>query len=245
MDHAACKRCHSGMTDLGVLCHPCTTHLQGRLSDVPVLLQQLDITLTRQGSRTTSAIPAGPAGSVHPDLTISDISGQLRAACAGWAHALDGHVGRRPWAHLIDNLDKVRLHDWAVTLDRDLTRRSITAWQRIDKPPERWYAGVCSTTCAHVLWTSLDDTEITCPRCKTVWQIAERRDALIRAAEDFEGNATVVASVASYVTRNRVAPSTVRSWSFRGLLTPRSRAVTNYRVGDVIDLALRHEAKVS
>jgi hypothetical protein len=249
----ACGRCGGGMVDEAVLCFDCTRGLAGRLADVPVLLAELDNTLARMTATTTSVGSTGhPPGSVHPDMSVAAIAGLLRVSCAGWAHALDRHVSTAPWKHLLKHLPDVRMQNWSVMLDRDLAMRMADGWQRVDRPEERWYAGVCGADipdarghalCQQVLWAKLDDSEITCRYCGTIWTVPERRDWLIRTAEDFEGNATMVASVVSYVTQKRVAPATVRSWSFRGLLIPKQRTTTSYRVGDVIEVALRHEVK--
>lgn len=254
---STCARCGAAMSDAAALCHPCTDHLAGRLRDIPVLLAELDVQFSRQSrASNTAKIPTGVPGSVHPDMSVADAAGLLRSACAGWAHTYDGYTGRAPWHYLWENLDAIRLHNWSVMLDADIARRASAAWRKIDRPESRWYAGVCGATlpdpehaseqaeCGRVLWAAIDDSEITCPACHTRWSVSERRDYLIRSAEDFELPPRAAATIVSYVLASRVSENTVKSWLARGHLIPRQRGPQRVRVGDVITEVLRRQPGV-
>lgn len=249
---STCARCHAAMIDHAMICNDCTDHLAGRLQDVPVLLAELDIAFSRQSRIGTGPkIRTGKASSVTPDMNISSTASFIRNACAGWAHAYDGYIGPAPWFYLWTSLDKVRLQTWVVMLDADLARRMSDAWQKIDRPEGKWFAGVCGAPmdhpdgiveCGHVLWASIEDTEIECRACRSVWSVAERRAWLIRSAEDFELAPKAAAMIVSFVMDTRLSDSTLKSWLRRGHLVPRQREPQKVRVGDVIEVVLRRQA---
>lgn len=165
--------------------------------------------------------------------------------CAAWEPGIV--AARYPWAYLSTHLPQLRMTPMAPWALDDIDRHARAGWAAIDRPEDRYYAGPCGSQpleplappCPVVLWATADQTVITCPRCRTRWDVAQRRTWLLAAARDVTAPAGEIASALTIMTRRRVAATTIRSWAHRGQLRraddpPGPRPL--YRVGDVLDL---------
>jgi len=173
----------------------------------------------------------------------------LRRACRWAAHRLDpAATPRADWTWLADHADDLRMTTWAPSALADIDAAARRGWQAIDRPEDRYYAGPCGhhaapsdPPCPVVLWATLHAATITCPRCRTRWDVAERRAWLLRSAYDVHATAQDIASLITLMTRRRLPASTVRAWRHRHptrlpvvALDHRGRQL--HRVGDVLDL---------
>ena len=303
---ALCALCNRPMSDTAVLCFPCAWKLQDRLTAVPDLATQLQVTASRQarlgsGGRRTDASPL-------PDLRAADLERQLRSAVIGWAGkltqalwpappattwrdrytaanraltdasarlqtcrflavdnravwaaetartaALHHHLDvqsliRDPARWLAGHITDLRRQSWALDMSDDIHRLSRAGWRAIDRPENRFYAGPCrpvdhADPCPTVLWAKLTDTYVTCRACGTRWEVAERRAWLLRAVEDVEETAPVIASALTMMTGKRLPAATIRSWAHRDRLTSTGErdGARLYRVGDVLALVISGE----
>ena len=153
--------------------------------------------------------------------------------CPGLAHTL--LVERAPHVWLAAHRNDLRMRPWAGDAVRGCISAIKRGWSAVDRPEQRYYAGPCDTElpdperpnedvlCGYVLWARLDQRVITCPGCRTRYSVIERRDWLLRAAEDVLAPAPLIASALTLMTRRRVPASTIRSWAQIGRASCRER----------------------
>ena len=177
--------------------------------------------------------------------------------CRGHAHTL--LAARAPHAWLAAHTNALRMREWAPEAVAGITTTIRRGWTAVDRPEQRYYAGPCHTEhpdperhhedvlCGVILWARLDQRVITCPGCRTRYSVIDRRDWLLRAAEEVSAPAPVIASALTLMTRRRIPASTIRSWAHRGVLTRTDDPPgpsPHYRVGDVVDLLHRDEPTI-
>lgn len=254
MTAPTCVRCTAPLTDQAAICQACTGRLISDLAATPDLLAELDTTITRQARITTPSKGNGDKPiPYHGPASLA--AGQIRAVLYGWAKtlleetdadALDyARADRAPAHWLMTHASDIRMRDWAPDLADELDLASRDGWACIDRPEERYYAGPCGNEiplddgivqCGRVLWVKLANSSVRCPACLHVWDALERRDWLLRAAEDVLETARVIASALTVMRRRRVSPSTIRSWASEGVVEAMGErdGAKLYRVGDVI-----------
>jgi hypothetical protein len=234
--------CPMHVDDLGVL-----------LRRIPAVLDDLDVTITRQarlaqqsdGARsTTRPLPfAIEAARAHHDLSI---------AAGRWAEAFGvqtygAGIARsgapRACARYLERLVPVIVrHPDSGALLRDLVALVDRAERCIDRPPELVYVGVCSVDgCDHDVYAHVDAAEVTCSKCHARHDVAQRRAIMLAAVEDQLATATEIArAVATYGgTDDHVEVSTIWKWKQRGRIIVRgvaARGEPRYRVGDILDV---------
>lgn len=254
----ACDRPADG----GWLCRPCTADLDDHLGGAGWLLDQLNIVtagLTQYAN--PYEMPGRPTDCGLPlNLTASDCTADLVIVLQTWTSRLQReHPGWRPPGHTVTahaewlraRVDHVRNHADGAQLADELARITDRATRLVDRPPERWYAGVCSAPtddgdCAQDLYAATSAGLVPCPRCKTVHDIAKRRAVLLHAAEDVlataseaaraivvwsdyeRGETRLVRRISAWADRRRIA--------VRGHRSERGRQRPVYRIGDILDL---------
>jgi hypothetical protein len=142
-------------------------------------------------------------------------------------------------AHIITTQDAGFMY---LELD-DLVRRIV---HTIDLPLDRsgWdYAGPCGMvfdngTCPNQLWVRHGETLVTCARCGTGWDVADRRGNALEKAVNLHATASAISRALTASGRG-VTSELIYQWHRRGKL---KSAGTNkagqplYRVGDVMKL---------
>lgn len=256
------------------LCQACAVILERALAECPFLARELDTVITRQttyatksdGSRPTERpLPFHVAGS----KTRKQLADALEVACATLIrthHAKRYPYTRRPGhtsAFLLDHLKAIRVHDQAHKIHQSILTPVTKARWLIDRPADRWYAGPCNTEvdvdgkrvlCTAELYATTGKGAVTCRTCETTYDVAERRDWLLAAAEDQLATAATCARAVSWLGQTELTPSLIRVWHARGRLTAKghepyhggndpTRTRPLYRVGDVIDLVHEQAAK--
>lgn len=115
--------------------------------------------------------------------------------------------------------------------------------QAIDLGPDRWYCGVCShdedgELCTEELYVHAGRHEVTCRVCGTTHDVADRRTAMLDAAEDTlltlsEMTRALALTGAATVTRKQL-----EGWVRRGRLVRSGNdgPTALYRVSDVRDI---------
>jgi hypothetical protein len=147
-------------------------------------------------------------------------------------------------------------------LERRLTRM-------VDRPPATWYAGKCSARlntddngapelCETELYARVDKGFIDCPGCRTRHDVTERREILLREAQNIHVTATEAAqaliSWTDYDGSTEKLVDRIRKWRDRGKLEDvdmipdlRNRDRHLYRLGDIqallIETAQQRQAK--
>lgn len=152
---------------------------------------------------------------------------------------------------LARHMDRVRQHEAAADILTEVTAAVRQAVRVIDRPPPRVYAGPCD--CGTDLITKPGRTLVSCPACGATYGIAERIDWMRTRLDDHLGSATYAAAILPgigvYVTA-----AMIRGWAFRHQLEVRLIVPARYdggpdqpqyRLGDIITLALAREAAKS
>lgn len=154
-----------------------------------------------------------------------------------------------PGGPLADALQFVARHaDWlmhrpeAETAYDELTAAMQGALRAIDTTVGRRYVGPCSV-CSRDLYAEAGAVTVECRPCRMTYDMAERRELLLTAAED---RIATAAEISRAVTNlwEPVTSDRIRQWAARGRLVAHAQidGRPGYRVGDVLDL-LRDDAK--
>lgn len=250
-DSTLCGVCRAPVPDTGRICTTCTTDLRDRLRHAPDLLTELDTTHARQGRAGATGIRTDT--SPLPDMHAGDLATHLRHLLTRIADDLGAPPQRNGTtaAHwLTHQTGSLRMRDWAPDASTQIKNATANGWRAVDRPPDRWYAGPCNAEidqgtdgivlCDSTLWVDLDQADVRCRGCRTVWDVLARRSWLLAAAEDIHETARTIASLVTLMTRERLPVGTIHSWVSRGRLAvadvdPATGAKL-YRVGDVIAL---------
>jgi hypothetical protein len=149
---------------------------------------------------------------------------------------------------LARNMDRVRRHEAAADICREVTAAVRHATRVIDRPPQRVYAGPCD--CGRDLLTKPGRTLVSCPACGATYGIAERIEWMRSRLDDHLGSAAYAAAVLPGIGIH-VTASMVRGWAHRHRLEARCVLPPRYpggleqplfRLGDIMTLALAREA---
>jgi hypothetical protein len=223
------------------------------LASLPVLLDELDTTITRQsrmtadqgGSRATERpLPfAYEASKAHAALaeSLARWAGAYGVARFGTGIARSG-APRACARFLAAMLPAVCRHPDAGQMLNELGRHAERAKRMIDRPPDVVFVGICSAGgCDRDLYAQVEAPTITCPQCGTRHDVAVRREIMLRAVQDeLATTVEIVRAVAAYGPDDAVLRvATVSKWRQRGRLMVKGvsrRGEPLYRVGDVLDL---------
>jgi hypothetical protein len=247
-----CPLCGRSMPPGAAIDRGCSAAARVRLVDVPRLLRELDITITRQAGRGD-----GGAGGDRLDFdepaaaAAARLRGVLTRYIDTWARTTRIFAADAPrvatamgtvhgQAGLLAALDLMTLH-WAPQLAADLRGAVDDAWQRVDRPPDTSFVGWCLTDqCGRAVYARTDTGNATCPGCHATYDIAGSRALLLAAATHETADATTLGRALN------IPPSTIRGWKRDGKLdqatldgkpayNPRGQPL--YRVADVQALA--------
>jgi hypothetical protein len=150
--------------------------------------------------------------------------------------------------YLADNVGWLAHQTYALAAFEELTHAAAVIIESAIRqpPPALWYAGPCDT-CRRDLYARYGEPEVTCTGCNLIYDVEDRREWLLTVVEDRLERAVVICRALSAfghdVSRHRLG-----MWQTRGLIAPRShdeKGYPLYRVGDVLDILNRLEAKAS
>lgn len=260
-----------GTSGDGGLCAGCTSSLMGMLRLAPSAVAQLRVTVTRQarmaapgassGGSTTQPLPYDEGAS----RTAADLRRVLQESAIRHGHPAGDGSGTVAWiaparsaAWLLDRTGDVRVSPYArLTLDQVAALLDLTpdpesglcvgqVWRRVDRAPDRWFAGLCSADtprgpCPEDLLAVPGAGVVRCRACGTQHDVAQRRSVLQDAVRGILGTATWLASALSPLLGAPIDSAKVRVWKQRGRLVPRGMDRSGaplYLAGDVLDLAL-------
>jgi hypothetical protein len=149
---------------------------------------------------------------------------------------------------LARHMDRVRQHEAAADIVREVTAAVRHATRVIDRPPQRVYAGPCD--CGRDLRGWPGRTLVSCEACGATYGIAERQEWMRNRLDDHLGSAEYAAGVLPGIGIH-VTAAMVRGWAHRHRLEarcvippryPGGLPSPQYRMGDIIGLALAREA---
>lgn len=266
--------CHCGKpTRDAVLCVPCAYRLDeaiAQISGYQGLGYDLDIALARQdrierptgrphvddrdddrqwpGTLRPNALPYEPRAAQAAEtvrrllrtLAIDVIAAETRAD-PPTDHTVTGLA-----AWIRPRVGWLRHHHRAPEYLQMALEAAHTARRAVDRPAERLYAGPCDQ-CGQDMYGRVGARIVECPPCDLVYDVAARRQWLLRSAEDVLATSTEIARA---ITRlgQPVTPEMIRGYVHRGHLVPHghrtngNRKTPLYRLGDVLDV-LAHRAE--
>lgn len=264
----ACAVCDEQTPDDGYLCHGDTRRLALALIDVPALVRELDVTITK---RSRVAHRTGPARYMELDpvrmvfdLRASEALTSLRSSLRGWAGNLAEDVGwdigptdegvRGTAMWLAGHTGKIRLRDWAPDMFIEVMDAIRTAHRAIDAPPDIVFMGHCPAptveggACGAELWAKSGAAASWCRACGAEVDLLELRAALLAEAAHVRAPATVLACALTTRDGDPLRVERIWKWGQRGLITPVGRdPITGsdlYRLGDVAAVLARMERRV-
>lgn len=236
----------------GFLCDQCFATLRRDLAAVPELLQDLEITISRQdrigddtNGRRSAEIP------LPLRLTAMEARRDLSATLAYWVQQL------APPAQLPGPADPPDIfaswlseHLAAVAVDKragdcadEIGYAVITARRAIDKPLQPAYAGPCQH-CTTDLYAKPTAPTVTCEGCTRTYDVADRRKWLLEHVHDQLLTATELSRALPNLIGTELTSAMVRGYAHRGRLAARPphpadpRQDPRYRCGDVIALVV-------
>lgn len=272
MNTCACEACDRPVADAFV-CGACAGQLERDLGDVPALVEDLDVALSRQavfgdragGKSAEKPLPIDPRASEVGWVLRNTLSTWIRvlveeghaqahssgAETSGWSSGCDGlGAGSQPLTAafmarwLLGHVEAIRHHQ-AGGEAADEIRSAIAHVRRvIDRPAQRWYAGACN--CGTDLYVRPGATVIACRDCGTEHDVAKRRTELLDALEDRLATTVEISRAVRTIGQIEVTPSAIRGYAFRGRLEAKTvdrQGRPLYRMGDVLDLMAGEHAR--
>jgi hypothetical protein len=248
----------------GYMCGGCEAELARALHDVPEVLGDLDVTLSRQ----TSRMGRGGHGSAVPlafDERASEVGYVLRSALAGWVrvlmesvvplagpacpqceHASCGAIryNRGPedtcqsmavW--LSAGVSRLVRHPAAEEAHGEIVTAVRAAERVTDRPAERQFAGRCPG-CGEPLYAKPGASAVQCRAegCEAgSVEVAVQRDAMLGTIADQLMPATQVADVLTRLAAPLKA-ELVRQWGSRGRLIAHGRDLAGHPLYRVSDV---------
>lgn len=261
MTTISCPICHDPTND-GLPCRVCVASLRAALRDLPWLLRELRVTLTRQNQAMHGGGRGGDDNPLPYNINAAEVMATVISTVGTWIGRLDEYADPGPtmkhWCGwLLLNMPLIRRHAAAEQAFADLTGAAKTARQAIDRPADREYVQPC-VVCGKAVYAAPGATTAPCHECK---RVATDRDD--------DGNVTAVGWFPEYdvaaahltrLTRLRAAVlaeqdvrtaveairaqplsrKTLRSWINRGRLIPRACGLDGsplYHVDEALTLA--------
>lgn len=238
----------------GMMCGACVSDLRRALTSVPPVVRDLEITLSRQTSRTT-----GGRTSVIPlpyDERASDAGVILHNALHGWVRQLQELQPEDDWPAdtphdmarwLSARLERLVRHPAAPEAHGEIVEAVAAARRVTDRPADRQFAGRCPG-CDGPLYVTPGAAVV---QCRTDGcdaepvTVADQRDAMLTAMADQLMPAVQAADVLTRLAAPLPA-DTVRHWARKGRLIahgydPHGHSL--YRVSDVRDLLVEKLAR--
>jgi hypothetical protein len=244
----------------GLLCHNDTTRLEVALGQVPWLVEQLAVTISKQAKIGAGASGSAPARERNPlnfgALTIADELGDVLHA---WAVEVGGRGSSIMAAQrdLLRNIPNARKHPKVGDLLDEVTDAVHRAIQAVDRPADRQFVGPClaptpddqgrDVTCLADIWAKPAASTATCRTCGITHDVAERRMWMLREADDRLFTVREAAQLIGSHGDLRVSESTIRGYVHAGKLAYHGKVSGQsvVRLGDLLDVVNDHSRKKS
>lgn len=245
--------CGTPTRDEAYVCDGCLGELSKRLGEVPWVIEQLEITLTKARGIDYTALGGAASSEVALPLDVRalEASRGLRQALVMWVRFCDEESIRHQsprnglpaddpaamsrW--LLWRVDGLGLSDLGSDAVSELTRAIGKCRMVIDRPAEKQYAGPCE--CGRDLYAKPKAKAVQCRSCEReydveemgTWMRAELGDRLFTARE-----ATTLLGRFALPTAKR----TIDHWHERGRVTAHGTNPAGhhlYRLNDLVALA--------
>lgn len=251
--------------DQGLACHACVTRLERDLAQVPALVTELDVTLSRQ-----ARIGGGGDGKMGKGWAREKLPINVGAAAAAWdleqtltiwAREMSGNpVATTVHAShvLLLHVNEIRRHPDVAHMIEKITQVITKARHAIDKPAERFFVGPCwatypdeegrEVTCIADLYAKPRAEAVICkvPECATEHQVAERRALLLDKARDRLFPVREAAQMMGDVGGIKVTEDRIRGYLRRGRLAYHPIGdKRGIRLGDLLTVVIDDSEKKS
>jgi hypothetical protein len=229
------------------MCSICIATLHRDLEAVPVLLEDLEVTITRQDRLADPSDRKSAETPLPLKLGPMEARRDLAATLLTWAYHLafdHGTVGpmssEKAARYLAASLDAIQRDEQAGDLADEIGYAVIQAQRAVDKPQQLQYTGPCEE-CGADLYAHLRASHVACRNCPQTYPIEQRREWLLTQAEDRLLTAAEMSRALPGLLRKPLTASMIRGWAHRDRLTaypplPERPRDPVYRVGDVLDL---------
>nr|MDQ3432680.1 hypothetical protein [Actinomycetota bacterium] len=192
---------------------------------------------------------------------MEDLPDRLGPACSSCIHVSCTAVRRDRWPantvpsmvnYLARQYRFLLAQSWVTVMLDEVLNLEHRLARMVDRPADRWYAGKCSArdeqetgaaACAAELYASTDRGAIVCPACRTVHDVAGRREFLLDEAKAYLVTATEAAGAllawTDYAGSETKLVDRIRKWRDRDRLEVADVTSLNgrdrhlYRLGDI------------
>lgn len=251
------------------LCSACRTNFERDLGDLPALIDEIETTLSRQTATADRVGGRSDEAPLPFNYRAAGTFREVHKTLRQWVHQLLLTSDRVPvnepaplarWMH--GRLDRLVQHPLAVELANDIAGLVYALRRGIDLGPELLFAGPCGGTitdddgerpCVELdpsdpkgqrlrpteLYAVAGKPVLTCRRCRTRYDVEERRVWLLAEAQGVLAHAELIGRAAPALGVD-ITPAAVRGYADRGRIVPHGTDVQGrplYRLGDVIDVA--------
>lgn len=253
------------------LCRVHIRRLETYLGDVPALAADLEVTRTRQdrlGSGGVGIVARTAERPVPWSERASAATARLRTVLVAEIRDLVETRGLRPSSLPADTLPAMagwllrHIQSLALSEAADESYSAIEGAVRharhvVDRPPDAWYAGPCEECTTDLYARAAHATTVRCRVCSQEYDLDDRRQWLLRSAEDYLLTSAEMSRALSGLLDEELSASTVRGWvSHRRLIVrgylhhdqvvaeridPSDRPLI--RVGDVLELRAQQGSK--
>jgi hypothetical protein len=251
---AECPACGAPQAQ-GLLDDACTTRLEQALRDVPVLVAELDIAISRQAKIGAGAGKGGlasersninwGAAAVLDDLTNVLVAWTRDISNEEWApHWSQRHPAASASFALLRLIDRIRRHPAAADILDEITDAVTQARYAIDRPADRTYLGTCLVPdntdhpCMAELYARHGASSLTCRTCGITHDVHERRAWLLNKAADMIVTVREASSYLGEIGDIKVTQAAIRGYIHRGKLAYRPGTIHGIRLGDLLTVVL-------
>jgi hypothetical protein len=251
--------CGKPTRDDAYSCDECGDKTARALGDVPWLIDELEVTITKQraaidgdgaASAETPLMYHLPAAEKRDALRHSLVTAVrfcveegVRNSDPGPEWPEDNMTSMSRW--LLWRVDGLALNDMGEEITRGV-RDAVRACRHIiDKPPERAYAGPCPE-CKRDLYHRHDAAEVKCPGCGQRWDVAEVNEWMRERISTHLADRMVTAREGSMLLGRFGLPveqGTIDKWRERNRVSEAGHNDVGhrlYRWNELLTLAARH-----
>lgn len=222
-----------------VICSTCEEALSRALGDLDALLDELDVTLTRQSKKRPTRGNQTSDGAPMPyDIRASEAGRDLRVLLKDWVSLVaeglaDTHTfvtlptpatARTLASWLLNHTHWIATHDTAPDAYSEIVGAVNNIRRTIDIAPDTTYIGPCyavinNVECTDTLWGVEGKDTTRCRTCGTVWDARDRTLQALAHAGTIAQDATTLSR--SFALKG-IALDTdrIKKWGQRGHLIP-------------------------
>jgi len=257
---STCPVCSAEQPE-GLLCHDDTSRLERDLHAVAAVVEDLDISLSKQARLGT----LGKSGLARERMPINlgaiDSRWVLANVLSVWAADVSGGkwhpqprgrsatpVETQAAALLLDSIPQIRRHPAVHQLVDEVSDAVHQARRVVDRPADWAYLGQCyvetpdpdgrMVTCLNEMYGRPGASEVQCKVCGTEHPVAERRAWLLQRAQNTILSVKDASLFIGEVAGVRVSQSSIRGYLHRGKLAYRPGVPNGIRLGDLLTVVL-------